>query len=179
MLAGIWTYVRRHHLALAALFIALGGTGYAASKLATDGASKKFGSSVYFGSINNFGPVTDNGIGNGIPLIGRIDTNLGSDASGGPHLLVAPVALRLRDLSFKADFPVERPVRLRFFKGDSKGENVLLGCKIPAGKKACADRGPSSRLPKGKPATAEIDAPPIPGTLSEHDYQFAYRIVPG
>jgi len=29
LLAGIWTYVRHHHLALLALFIALGGTAYA------------------------------------------------------------------------------------------------------------------------------------------------------
>jgi hypothetical protein len=31
--SGIWRYLRRHHLALLALFVALGGTSYAASQL--------------------------------------------------------------------------------------------------------------------------------------------------
>jgi hypothetical protein len=162
------------------LFIVLGGGAYAAAKLDSQGASKKFGSSVYFGSANNVGPFSSGaGGGNGVPLIGRLDANQGYDGSGGPHLLVAPVQLRLRDFRMKTFSPVERPVHLHIFKGDPDAGHALLGCTIKAGEQRCLRSGPSAQLAKGETATAQILAPPKPGTFSEHDFLYSYRIVPG
>jgi hypothetical protein len=176
----------RRHLTFAnvasglCLFILLGGGAYAASKPDTNRATKKFGSSVYFGSVNNFGPTSSGiGIGNGVPLIGRLDTNQGSAAEGGPLTLLAPVPLRFRDFRMKASFAVERPVYLRIYRGDPLFEHVLLGCTIKTGKKVCTAEGPSPKLSPGQTATADLNAPPKPGTLSEHDFLFSFRIVPG
>ena len=179
MLARIRAYIRQHHLALFALFITLGGTAFATSKLDANHASDKFGSSVYFGSVDNFGPVTDQGIGNAVPLIGRIDTNMGLDASGGPYTLLAPVALRLQDLSFRTTPPVDRPVKLQFFRRNPDLGHVILGCTIKTGERGCTDKGPGPTVPRGTTVSGMILAPPQTGTLSERDYDFAYRIVPG
>jgi hypothetical protein len=112
-------------------------------------------------------------------MIGRIDLNQGFEGEGGPHTLLAPTRLRVRDFRFKADAPLERAVQLRIFKGNPDLGVVLLGCTIKPGKRTCAARGPSSPLQTGKTAAAMIDAPIRTGTLNEHDFDYSFRIVPG
>ena len=157
-----------------ALFIALGGTGYAASKLGDD-ASRTFGSSVYFGQGYDFGPINSGaGGGNLVPMIGFSDLdNPEADAEGGPWVLLTPVPLRVRDLRMRTLVPVERPVAITISGGGAK-----LRCAIPSGGKGCFARGPSDQVQAAKRMSAHIDAPIADGVLTQHDFEYSFRLTP-
>jgi hypothetical protein len=218
-------HLKGNLIAYLALFIALGGTGYAVSKVGPQDIERnairkkhvkrnairaeeikrravrsaeiangqvqlgdlnrgsvaaRFGAGLYFGQASGFGPVASNtGSEPSVPIIGSINFDLSVDTEGGASILLAPIPVRARDLRMRTLNPVERTVRIQVLRVAELVDEPILTCTIQSGQNSCASTGISETLGAGERLGLRLNAPIEPGTLQEHSYDYALRIIPG
>lgn len=146
--------------------------------------ARRFGGGIHFGRALNFGPVPPaTGQGASVPIDGEVNRNSSEnsfeDHGRGAHILLPPIPLRARDLRLRASAPVERPVELQVNRVEGLFDTTLAKCRIAAGKRACRRRAPSPKFKLGDRMTLFLHVPIAPQTLSERNYEYSFRLVPG
>jgi hypothetical protein len=197
-------HLRRNAIAYLALFVALGGSAYAVKKVGPNDIKRNairskqiknkavklkdlnsksvgggFGSSVYFGTAYNFGPIASNaGTSTAVPLTGARDTDSGGLGDAASQL-IPPKRLRIQDFTLRASDPVDRAVEAQFVFIQPLVDEPFFGCKIQSGGSQCRTKGRSERLVPADLIGLSLEAPIAPGVLSENDFRYSFRIVPG
>lgn len=189
------THIRSNAIAYLALFVALGGTGYAASKIGPSDIERDairakhisrssvgglFGSSLVFGHVNFFGAPGGSGRSDALPLNGHESDTTSYDEEGGAQQLLAPVPLRFRHLRVEASGPVERRVEFQIeeVSGDPGPPRVLLGCVMEVGAARCKRAKPSGVLLAGRRAAFRITVPIAAEALTQKSFFYAFRVLP-
>lgn len=139
--------------------------------------SSSFGSGMYFGQARNFPSSSPGGAVSGsVPVNGVIDFGGSPEDEGGVRILLAPTALRVRDLTLRSANPVSRPTELRVEESDAEQE--LFSCQIPVGEQTCAAAGPSPVIPAGSRFNLKIAVLTGPDAAPSESFDYALRIAP-
>lgn len=191
-------HLRANAIAYVALFVALGGTAWAANKIGSGdierdavrskhigpgqvknadtnrkSLGKAFGTGLLGGEVQGF----DSGGGNlsaAISVFGRTDLP-------GPRLqILIPKPVTLRDLrvsifsNFVQPIPATQTLTLRLEEGSG---GATLECTIQGGNRSCSSGTDKLRLQAGDELKAEISSLGT-GPLPAKTYLFGYRAAP-
>jgi len=188
--------IRRHAIALVAVFVSLGGTAVAshlvvrASDIRDDAVrarhinedsvrqkqahvnnlSKLFGGGVLGGQVEGFTLDPSQG---GDEQRAPIGTSAGV---GDAFDMVAPRRMVVRDVTVDAEDPVVRRINLRIRANPNIG---LVGCVIEVGETSCESGNDRLVVPRdGRIDVWVGDLGPNDVELTENAYRFAYRLTP-
>lgn len=197
-------HLRGNAVAYAALFVALGGTGYAASQVGSEdiarnavrskhigkGQVKKadvnarslsavLGSGLLGGQLSGLDPAPNSSTGGNVTAFGPWSSPNG-DGFEEPFGIAVPVRATVRDLHFsilgaQPVNPSDADVGLLI--GNAVGGG-FLACTIEGGERDCDSGSDRLKFAPGDQITASFDVQTGPTDPPSKTYRFGYRVTP-
>ncbi|MEO8092694.1 MAG: hypothetical protein ABI726_08305 [bacterium] len=197
-------HLRANAVAYVALFVALGGTGYAASQVGSDdivanavrskhiakGQVKKsdvnarsvsgvLGSGLLGGQLSELDPAPNSSTGGNVTAFGLWSSPNG-DGSGEPFGIAVPVRATVSDLHFSIldAQPVNPPdADVGLLIANSGGGGFLV-CTIEGGERDCDSGSDRLKFAPGDQITASFQVSTGPTDPPAKTYRFGYRVTP-